>query len=497
MENYLQKTLYHTDAIKKLEEIAINEYKISVASLMDSAGKAAFYELQKKWPNAKKIIIVCGKGNNAGDGYVLARYAFLAGLGVLVLNLAPITELKGAAKEAAFKCRELNILQENFSVEKLTNVDVIVDAILGTGISGEVTEPFKNAILAVNNANIPILALDVPSGLNANTGSISGVSINATLTVTFIGLKQGFFTGNALDTCGEIILNDLNLPQEIFVKASSGAKFLNFTELKKLLPSRKKAANKGDYGKVLVVGGDYGMPGAVRMAGQAALRIGAGLVTIATRKEHTFVINAMRPELMCFNVDDKRILAKLLAKASILVIGPGFGNTTWSKKLLKKIALIQKPKVFDADALNLIAENNTIKIANSELCVFTPHPGEAARLLNTSASEIQKDRFSAIKKLRAKFGGTWVLKGAGSLVLGTEEIVSVCTYGNPGMASGGMGDVLSGVIGGLLAQGLDAENAAKFGVLLHSLAGDKAAKIHGERGLLALDLMPFLQELNN
>ena len=278
--------------------------------------------------------------------------------------------------------------------------------------------------------------------------------------------------------------------EQNITSSGSFASLLDLSNLFSLLPKRKKLANKGDFGHVLVVGGDFGMGGAVSMAGEAALRVGAGLVSIATREEHVVSINAKRPELMCHGILNARQLKPLLTKATVIVIGPGLGRSRWGKNLLFAVLKSELPKIIDADALNLLTE----KVSHA---IYTPHPGEAARMLKISITEVQDNRLDAINKLQQKFGGIFVLKGFESLVKGNDDKISLCSFGNPGMASGGMGDILSGIIAGLAAQGLPLQKAAEMGVCLHAVAGDLAAKEFGERGLLATDLFPYVRKLVN
>ena len=269
---------------------------------------------------------------------------------------------------------------------------------------------------------------------------------------------------------------------------------LEISQFKQYLQPRPKDANKGRFGHVLVVGGDYGFFGAIRMAGEAALRVGAGLVSVATRPENATIMNAMRPELMCHGVNNGAEIEPLLDKATTIVVGPGMGRSAWAQKLLYLVLKNEKDTVVvDADGLNMLAEKPTQK----SNWILTPHPGEAARLLKKSVEEIQADRLAAVTELQQKYGGVSVLKGAGSLVLGPDSPPAICKAGNPGMASAGMGDILSGVIGGLLAQGLPLLAGAKLGVLVHAMAGDLAAKEGGERGMIATDLLPFLRRLVN
>jgi hydroxyethylthiazole kinase-like uncharacterized protein yjeF len=259
------------------------------------------------------------------------------------------------------------------------------------------------------------------------------------------------------------------------------------------LKPRAHAAHKGDFGHVLVVGGDQGMDGAVRLAATAALRTGAGLVSVVTRQEHVSQVNATRPELMCHGVQSPHELAPLIKKASVVVVGPGLGQSDWSRALLSAVLASALPLVVDADALNLLSQQKNVRCDH---WVLTPHPGEASRLLNCSNADVQKDRLAAVTALQARFGGVCVLKGAGTLILGTDHKIYQCEEGNPGMASAGMGDVLAGIIGAWIAQGFSIDVAAQMGVAVHAAAGDRAATT-GERGLLASDLIENLRALVN
>ena len=272
---------------------------------------------------------------------------------------------------------------------------------------------------------------------------------------------------------------------------------LALSDMKGWLKPRASNANKGSFGHVLVIGGDYGMPGAVRLAAEAALRVGAGLVTVITRPEHVAAVVSGRPELLCYglNSPEEDAFKTCLSRATMIVLGPGLGQSSWSENLFDAVCLQAKiPLLIDADGLNWLAKKQA-SWKSRDHCVFTPHPGEAARLLNTSITDIQANRIQAIQKLQAHFGGVFVLKGADSLVYTGGEAPRICHEGNPGMASAGMGDVLSGVISGLMAQGLTPWNATQMGVLLHAEAGDVTLKKQGGPGLLASDLIPAIQSL--
>jgi NAD(P)H-hydrate epimerase len=310
--------------------------------------------------------------------------------------------------------------------------------------------------------------------------------------VSFIGLKRGLFTGQARSYRGDLRFSSLAVPAEIYREVPCSARRYAGEDTDALLPPRRRDAHKGDWGHVLVVGGDHGMAGAARMAGEAAARVGAGLVSVATRGEHALAQAAVRPELMFRGAEDGEALAMMARRANAIAVGPGLGRDAWGQLMWKQVLGLPCVKVVDADALNLLSEQSQ----QSENWILTPHPGEAARLLGISAAEVEQDRFAAVEALQARFGGVCVLKGAGTLVLGPGGTITVCDGGNPGMGSGGMGDVLSGVLVGLLAQGMPLEVSACLGVFLHGVAADRAAR-HGERGMLATDLIPELRHLVN
>jgi ADP-dependent NAD(P)H-hydrate dehydratase / NAD(P)H-hydrate epimerase len=492
--------LYTNDIIRAFERDLFEKRLANAKELMQTAGKAAFNLLQQRWPNAQRIAVFCGSGNNGGDGFVLARLAKENGLNVSIYSINSIKDLAELPYEMASACEAQNILikpADKQSID-LTQTDVIVDALLGSGLKGMVKPPFIDVIGCINQSNKPVLSIDIPSGLNANTGQAQGPTIKANGTLTFIGLKQGLFTGDAPDYCGQIICHSLNIPKHYYSRITPTAYLFNQDLVGRLLKKRPRTANKGCYGHVLVIGGDYGMAGAVRMTAEAALRVGAGLVSVATHKDHRDIVNAECPEIMCHAVESANELIPLLTKATVVVVGPGLGQSKWSISLLNG-ALNEKNKPFllDADALNLIANKKVSLPSFVKEIVITPHPGEAARLLNVPITTIQHDRFAAALHLQQHYHATVVLKGAGTLIQSKDTLPVVCTGGNPGMATAGMGDVLSGVIGGLLAQRLNPFDAAQIGVYLHAKAADMAALAYGERGLSATDLFRFIQKLSN
>lgn len=486
--------LYRAAQVRELDRIAIEDRGIPGYTLMSRAGEAAFQLLRQRWPKARRIAVVCGGGNNGGDGYVVARLARQAGLDARIMTLADPESLRGDALTAAQEARAAEAPITAFNVADLAEADLLVDAILGTGLEREVSGAWREAIEAMNAHPAAVLALDIPSGLHADTGAALGTAIQAEVTLTFIGLKQGLFTGQGPACCGEIYFTALGAPPDIYPALHPACWRYVGDDLPTLLPRRSRSAHKGHFGHVLVIGGDLGLAGAARMAAEAAARCGAGLVSVATRNVHAGLQAAVRPEFMFHGIETPEELAPLLNRATVIAIGPGMGRGDWGRGLLHTVLASDKPLVMDADALNLLAAKPSYR----DDWILTPHPGEAARLLKMTPAQVEADRFVAVEDLALRFGGVAVLKGAGSLIASKEDgVVTLCATGNPGMASGGMGDVLTGVIAALVAQGLPLFAAAKAGVYLHGLAGDRAAQAGGERGLLATDLLPFLRQLIN
>jgi len=496
----LPKKLYTAAQVRELDRIAIEEFSIPGITLMESAGGAAYQLMRSKWPDAKTILILCGPGNNGGDGYILARLAKEDGLAVKLQLIGDHTKLAGDALLAAERCIASGLKSMAYSKEDLSKADVIVDALLGTGLDRDVLGQWQEVINAINSSNTPVLSVDIPSGLNADTGQVMGCAVNADATISFIGLKQGLFTGQGVEYAGDVHFNNLDVPDEIGTKVNSMTEQITLDDLQSFLMPRSKSSHKGSFGHVLVVGGEYGFAGAARLCAEAAARTGAGLISLATHASHAGYITMSVPEVMAHATESSTELLALLEKANVVAIGPGLGQSNWGMSLFSKVLESDLPLVVDADALNLLAQDPV----TSDRWVLSPHPGEAARLLNCDSHTIQSDRIAAAKEIQKKFGGITVLKGSGTVIVDDRkdggQKVSICSAGNPGMASGGMGDVLTGVIAGLIAQrislGLDIGDAARLGVCLHASAGDNAAT-DGERGMLASDLMPWIRKLLN
>ncbi len=489
----LPTNLYRASQCRDLDRLAIEEFGISGNILMERAGETAFNVLRDRWPEAKRIAVLCGIGNNGGDGYVIARLAHEQGLDVSVYQVGDPARLQGDALAARQRLEGVDVSATGYDGQDLAPFEVVVDALLGTGLSGEVRNPFLLAINSINQATAAVLAVDIPSGLNADSGLPCGLAVQADCTITFIGMKQGLLTGEAADYCGCIVFDDLKVPSAVYERIQPAATRMALAQQLSLMAPRKRSSHKGDFGHVLIVGGNFGMTGAARLAGEAALRTGAGLVSIATRREHAAVISSGRPELMSHGIETGEALKELSGRASVIAIGPGLGQDDWAQELLAMAVARNLPLIVDADALNLLAQIDMQR----QRWVLTPHPGEAARLLGETPAAVNADRFVAVGRLVEKYSATVVLKGAGTLVQSPSAVPAVCGGGNPALASGGMGDVLTGIIAGLIAQGLELDDAAQFAVCLHRKAADLATRGIGERGLLATDLMPSIRRLIN
>lgn len=502
----LPQALYTAAQVRELDVAAIEIGGVPGIQLMKRAGRVSFEVLTSTWPQCARVIVCCGSGNNAGDGYVVAALAAQRHFAVEVLAVTPPEKLVGdAAKAYQYALQEgVMVTLVGDAVEFQCSDDtVIVDALLGTGLHGVVREKFAMVIQAINNSGLPVLAVDVPSGICSDTGRVLGCAVKAESTVSFIGLKQGLLSGRAPAFSGTVIFDDLqtsHIRDSDYLDAVERIKpqviRIALSDYRRYLAEREADAHKGQFGHVLVIGGDTGYGGAAAMAAEMATRSGAGLTSVATRPEHMSAILARLPEVMVSGVPSGQALEPLLARPTILVVGPGLGTSPWSEQMLQQANKSGLPMIVDADALNLLAQGRVIPEPQRDNWILTPHPGEAARLLGITRDEIQADRFAAAKALQNKYGGVVVLKGAGTLIANGSEIL-LADVGNPGMASGGMGDVLSGLLGGLLAQGLGLSEAAGLGVCAHGDAADLAVEDSGQRGLLATDLIPYIRELLN
>lgn len=460
--------------------------------LMRRAGQAAWRETLACWPRARRIVVVCGPGNNGGDGYVLARHAVLAGLDTQVVHLPGHEPHSALARRACTEYGDAGGRIVPFAGD-LPECDLMVDAVFGIGLSRAPDGPVVDLIAAIDRHPGPILALDCPSGVDSDRGAVAGIAVHATRTLEFIAPKAGLRTGAALECVGKSSLAPLDLEPSFFADAAASAELLGSRDLPRWLRPRARNAHKGLHGRVLCLGGEHGGGGAILLCAEAALRCGAGLVHVGTRALHVAALLSRVPETLAHALEEAPDVAPLLPDSDVVAIGPGLGQREWGHALYQRALHAGRPLVLDADALNLLAATPSRLPADA---VITPHPGEAARLLGVATADVQRDRYEAARELVSRYGCTVVLKGAGTVVAAPAQLPRVVGAGNPGMAVGGMGDVLTGTIAALRAQGLDAFDAASAGALLHALAGDAAAD-NGERGLLPSDLMPWLRRLAN
>ena len=488
----LPKAIYTAEQVRRLDRIAIDKFGISGYELMCRAGEAALGALRSRWPDARRLAILCGAGNNAGDGYVLARLAHERGLEVRAVAVVPTDRLGGHAKRAWQDYQDQVGKVEPFSPDCTLREDVVVDGLLGTGLARELEGDLLAAVQRINTAGRPVLALDIPTGLHADTGLVLGAAVAAELTITFVGLKRGLFLGSALDYRGRLEFSDLAIPVQAYDRVPACIERLTPGIVKGLLLPRVRTAHKGENGSLLLVGGAPGMSGAIRLAAEAAFRAGAGLVRVATHPDSVGSVMAGRAEVMCHGTITPEALEKLLVDSDAVVLGPGLGQSDWAKRASAQVLESELPVILDADGLNLLSETPQTR----DNWILTPHPGEAARLLRTDTASVRVDRLGAAVRLAGTYGGVAVLKGAGTLVTTGVDSISLCDRGNPGMATAGMGDVLAGLLGGLVVQGGDLQSVAQAGVLIHAACGDSAAA-SGERGLLAGDLMAHIRKWVN
>ena len=509
MNKSLPESLYTADQVRQLDYVAIHQQGIPGFELMTRAARTVLSTIVRYWPEAGTLLVLCGAGNNGGDGYMVAKLAKEQGLRVSVLAVKNPVELKGDALTAWQACADAGVVIRPYDSEQSLCADVVVDAMLGTGLCGEVRGDYQDAIKRLNHLDSPVCAVDIPSGLCADTGVPLGVAVKAKVTVSFIGLKRGLMTGLGPEYCGKLVFNDLGVPEPVYQAVPSDCRRISPKQFCGWLSPRSRAAHKGDFGHVLLIGGNHGMPGAIMMAAESALHCGAGRVTVVTRKRHLAALAVRCPEVMGVSVKRRSGLGSLAEGKSVMVIGPGLGRDDWGLKLLKDALAVECPLVLDADALNLLSDHPQLLKGRKSPIIFTPHPGELARLSGLDIPTIQNNRFAALpdshRQLTALTGElaaqrqpeiALLLKGAGTLIFDGQN-TALCSDGNPGMAVAGMGDVLSGVIGALLAQGLAPFRAAQMAVWLHASAADEVVAGQGETGLRATELIPVIRQRLN
>lgn len=502
----LPQALYLSHQFEKAEQAMAAANNLELYDLVELAAEACFQLLVKLKKTDERIIVLAGGGNNGADAFVVARKLLEAKChcSLFYSSAKQTTEELTIAKNrflaAGGVIQPLSLSALNSMLE---TANTIVDGLIGIGFKGLLRHSKADIIEYINDKKscflvdkpIPwVLSIDTPSGINVDTGHCDPVAIKADATLCLGGLKQGLFTAQARNFTGDIYLAELGM---VAFFSTPSAFLRNPPFLTGFTTKRPRYCNKGFFGKVLAVGGDFGMPGAIRLCSEGALRVGAGLVAVASRSMHQLTINNGRPELMFYPLDEldsdiaQQAFMDKMNWASMLILGPGMGTAAWGQKIFNQVLLQHKPCVMDADALNLLSQTPSYR----SNWILTPHPGEAARLLTCSIAEVESNRFEAIKEIHRQYGGVILLKGAGTLIYDGNNM-SVINVGNPGLASGGCGDVLSGIIGGLVAQHFDLVTATLVGAVIHGLAAEQAAK-EGERGMLASDLMPYIRLLVN
>ncbi len=435
--------------------------------------------------------MLCGSGNNGGDGYILASSALSSGFPAKVFCASePKTESARRARDEYIGRRGQVFSLASFGGGR--DNELVVDALFGSGLARDIEHPYRHAVESINAQECPVLALDMPSGIHGDTGAVLGSAVCADLTVTFISLKTGLLMGPGKQLAGQLILERLGVPEGAYLQVDRAASQIVPAELAQLAPRRSADAHKYNAGKVVIVGGAATMQGAALMAAKAACRTGAGLVSVVMPTPAAAHYVSWLPEARIFDGTDRAAVEALVSQSSAAGIGPGMGLSDWTRETVEWIANAKLPLAVDADALSVLAESSLYNPS----WVLTPHHGEAARLLGCSSADVRGDRFGAVRQIAAQYGGVCILKGAGSLVCDGEN-VWICDRGNAGMATAGMGDVLTGAISALLAQGLMPAAAARTAVWLHAAAGDDCAAQSGAVGMIATDLFaPMRWRLN-
>lgn len=491
--------------MRELDRTTIETLGIPGRVLMETAGRAVADCARTLKRGSGPVVVVCGTGNNGGDGYVAARALFAEGHRVQVWIVGERRKIKGDAAGALTtleRAGEASIHDavDTFGLQRLAHAlddaSVVVDALLGTGTRGPVRGGAAEAIRAINSASRPVVAVDIPSGVDSDTGQVLGRAVQALATVTFAFAKRGHYLHPGAQYRGILRVVDIGIPRRLLDAHAPSVEVVTPEDGPALFPPRPRDAHKGTFGRVVVAAGSPTMPGAAGLVLAGALRSGVGLVNWATDEVTVQRLPSRPPEVMLrlrSAAEDEAWTREALAGASALVVGPGWGSEATRRTELEAwLRSSSVPVCLDADALNLLAKDPVLWGERRSPWVVTPHPREIARLLETNVATVQGDRFVAALELARARDCVVVLKGAGTVVAEPDGSAAIVAAGGPGLASGGTGDVLAGVIGGLLAQGWNPADAARRGVLLHGCAGEAAATRHGEVGMHATDVVEAL-----
>jgi len=529
----IMRTLYTAAQTRELDQQLAAARAVPTFTLMHDAARAALQVLRANWPQAQRVLILAGGGNNGGDGWMLAALLQSTAAEVMVVTSSDPLQLRGDAVQAFARAEQAKVTWQPYAVKaiaaQLAAADLIVDALLGTGLSGSLREPLLSLVSLVNRAGKPVLAMDVPTGLQADTGVVAGVALRAAITITFVAAKRGQFTADGPDHCGRLLLDDLGcaehsakiLAQTTQLQADSVA-LIDDQSLQRL-PPRQSNSHKHDYGRVLVIAGQPGMAGAGLLSASAALRCGAGLVVLATSALHAPSLHAAQPELMICALPHQAdqvaaALAEQLSAADCVVFGPGIGRSDWARQcwhavqneVARRAGAV--PLVVDADGLYWLQQMPLADLhvaAMRDRLMLTPHAGEAARLLACSADDIEQQRFVQAQALARRWQALVVLKGNGSIIADADGNLALCAAGHPGMATAGSGDVLSGICAALRAartqpqatrEPLSPLQLLAAAVQAHALAAEQALTVdapyrHGRAGMLAADIVNALPQV--
>ena len=499
--------------MRQIDQDTIEGVGIPGIVLMETAGSAIVRAIEQHYPTCRRIGIFAGKGNNGGDGIVIARQLVHAGHDVNLFLVSPQESFTGEActnlqiaKNLGLWIKEILTGAELKSDANIANCELLVDAIFGTGLRGVVRDPIASVINTINSLRTPILSVDLPSGLDADTGHPLGTCVQADRTVT-IGLpKRGLLVHPGAEFAGKLEVVDIGFPEQVIDVQSIKVNWTTTTQASQWVPPRPSASHKGTYGRVLVVAGSPGMTGAAALASEAALRAGAGLVTLATPEHLNPILEGLLPEVMTLALPEtdagslsvsatSAILEFAEKTKSVLAIGPGLSQHPDTVLLVHQLVRENREQVLnlrlvvDADGLNALSQVPEVISLLDREAILTPHPGEMSRLTSSSVPRLEADRIRTAQQFASEHNLTLIFKGAPTVTGLPNGDVWINSTGNPGMATGGMGDVLTGIIAGLMAQGVSSERAAVLGVYIHGLAGDMTAEVFGMHGLIASDVL--------
>lgn len=488
----------NSSQMKNIDKFSEDELKIPSIVLMENAALSVVQEVEKL-PDVSDVLIFAGTGNNGGDGFAVARHLYNRHKNVKVVVIGNLDNLTKDART------NLDILEKmgmdiinvgngglNVIGGYISNCQLIIDAIFGTGIKGVIRGIANDVIDMINASGKYVVSVDMPSGVDADTGKICGKAVNASLTVTFQTPKIGLMLHPGADMANKLVVKDIGIPDTAFDSQQIKMFACTSSDIKQCFKKRREDTHKGSYGKALIIAGSAGMTGAAYLSALSCLKTGAGLVYLAVPYSVLPILEMMAPEIVKIGYHRFDDLKDMLQKCDAAGIGPGIGQSDQSKEIVcETLRFCQKPLVIDADALNIISSNKDILKQIKSPYIVTPHPGEMSRLMNATISEIQEDRLGAVRKFFNDFGAITVLKGSRTLI-SAEEGIFVNTTGNPGMATAGSGDVLTGVIVSLLSQGVDCTDSAVYGVYLHGMAGDLAKEEFGEYGMTSGDIIKHI-----